>query len=223
MFSYVFMKILESRPQTYDRRMDQLSRGKVSKIKRSVINEIPESSKVLEIGCGTGQMALEFVKKGASVDGFDLNPKMVEETLKKIESEGLEERFSIKNMGVEEMDGLDSEKYDAVVSVLVFSELSDDERRYAFRQTRRVLKKGGLFVIADEVLPRQKTKRFLYHAVRLPAAMTTYLVSQSSTRPFADLPGDIVRAGFDIERAELFHGGSFSKIVARRPAIGNGS
>ena len=53
MLSYLFMKILEGRPRSYDRRMDRVSRGKVKGIKEAVAAEVPEKSHVLEIGCGT--------------------------------------------------------------------------------------------------------------------------------------------------------------------------
>ena len=43
MFSYVFMKILEGRPRSYDRRMDKASRGRVGEIKASVVKEVPQA------------------------------------------------------------------------------------------------------------------------------------------------------------------------------------
>ena len=57
MFSYVFMKILEGRPRSYDRRMDELSRGRVRAMKQAVAGEIPSGAHVLEVGCGTGELA----------------------------------------------------------------------------------------------------------------------------------------------------------------------
>ncbi|MDP7112665.1 MAG: hypothetical protein QGH45_11915 [Myxococcota bacterium] len=50
MFSYVFMKILEGRPASYDRKMDAASQGRVLEMKNAVVAEVPEGSSVLESG-----------------------------------------------------------------------------------------------------------------------------------------------------------------------------
>lgn len=78
MFSYVFMKMLEGRPRSYDRRIDRASRGRVREMKRAVVHEIRPGSLVLEIGCGTGELAVMLARSGAIVEGFDLSPSMVE-------------------------------------------------------------------------------------------------------------------------------------------------
>ena len=78
MFSYVFMKILEMSPRSYDRRIDKISRGRVRAAKEAVAALIPGGSRVLDIGCGTGELASMLVARGATVDGFDLSPSMVE-------------------------------------------------------------------------------------------------------------------------------------------------
>ena len=69
MFSYVFMKILEGRPRSYDRRMDELSRGRVRAMKQAVASEIPPGTHVLELGCGTGELAVLICARGATEIG----------------------------------------------------------------------------------------------------------------------------------------------------------
>jgi len=216
MLSYIFMKILEARPRSYDRRMDRFSRGKVARIKEAVVAEIPERAKVLEIGCGTGELAAMLIARGATVTGFDLNPEMIEVAREKIEEEGLGNRFTLGKMGVDGMDLFPSSCFDAVVSTLSFSELSNDERHFTLRHSERVLKPGGLIVIADEVVPRTLLRKLVKACVRIPMLAATYLASGASTRPIADLPVEIEDAGFEVSKEIRSQGDAFALVVGVR-------
>jgi demethylmenaquinone methyltransferase/2-methoxy-6-polyprenyl-1,4-benzoquinol methylase len=211
-FSYVFMKILEGRPRSYDRRMDKASRGRVRAIKEAVAAEIPQGTHVLEIGCGTGELAAMMVDRGASVDAFDASPAMVSFVRERIAEQGLDKRLTVRHMGVDGMDSLPASHYDAVVSTLVFSELTADERGYALKHTARVLKPGGQLVIADEVVPRSAMARILQSVVRAPMLALTYLVSRASTRPIKDLAGELAEAGFRIRKEDRSHGDAFALV-----------
>jgi demethylmenaquinone methyltransferase/2-methoxy-6-polyprenyl-1,4-benzoquinol methylase len=211
-FSYVFMKILEGRPRSYDRRMEKASRGRVRAIKEAVAEEVPRGARVLEIGCGTGELASMMVERGSTVDAFDTSPAMIEVVRERIAGKGLGDRLTVRQMGVDGMDGLPSSQYDAVVSTLVFSELTEDERRYALKHSARLLKPGGLFVIADEVVPRTAVGKILHSVVRIPMLVATYLVSRASTRPIADLSGELAEAGFRIEKETRSQGDAFALV-----------
>jgi ubiquinone/menaquinone biosynthesis C-methylase UbiE len=162
-----------------------------------------------------------LVSKGATVHGFDLSPTMIEVASERIVTEGLHDKLAVKQAGVEYMDGLPDKTYDAVVSTLVFSEFSDDERRFALRRAFRVLKPGGILVIADEVIPRAKVRKLLHALVRITLLAATYLVSRSFTRPLADLPTDVAAAGFSVEKEARSHGDAFAILVARRTRKGD--
>ena len=216
MLSYIFMKILEARPRSYDRRMDRFSRGKVTRIKEAMVAEIPERAKVLEIGCGTGELAAMLIARGATVTGFDLNPEMIEVAREKIEEEGLGNRFTLGEMGVDGMDLFPSSCFDAVVSTLSFSELSNDERRFTLRHAERVLKPGGLIVIADEVVPRTLLPKLVKACVRIPMLAATYLASGASTHPIPDLPVEIEDAGFEVSKEIRSQGDAFALVVGIR-------
>lgn len=215
MLSYLFMKILENRPSSYDRRMNKFSLGQTKSIKENVAGEIPENARVLEIGCGTGELAAMLLNQGATVTAFDANPAMVEMARKRFENLNFKNKLTIGEMGVEGMDGLPSAFYDAVVATLVFSELSEDERRFALKHSLRVLKHGGILVIADEVVPRKAVGKLLQFLTRIPMLALAYLVSRTSTRPLADLPGEMKTAGFTIQKEVRTQGDAFAEVVAR--------
>lgn len=214
MFSYVFMKMLEMRPRSYDRQMERASKGRIRAIKTAVAGEIPDKSHVLEIGCGTGELAEMMIKQGATVYGFDINSNMAAVAQKRAGSSELKGKMTVRVMGVDGMDSLPDSAFDTVVSTLVFSELADDERRFAFKHASRVLKPGGGLVIADEVVPQKSWEKGLHKLVRAPMAAVTYLVSQATTRPIADLAGEITAAGFIVQKETRSHGDSFVIVVA---------
>jgi cyclopropane fatty-acyl-phospholipid synthase-like methyltransferase len=216
MFSYVFMKILEGKPGSYDPRMDAISRGRVRAIKEAVASHVAEGSAVLEIGCGTGELASLLAARRCTVEGFDRSRAMVARARERIEHEQLGESFRVRRRGVDGMDGLPADRFDAVVSTLVFSELTDDERRFALRQAARVLIPGGRLVIAAEVVPRSVGQRALHSLSRAPALAVTYLSTGTSTRPVRDLAGDVTAAGFEAIVETRSHGDALTVLVARQ-------
>ena len=216
MFSYVFMKILEMRPRSYDRRMDMVSRGRVRAVKEAFARRISPGSHVLEIGCGTGELAGLLIERTCTVEGFDLSPSMVEAARARIEDQALEGKFTVKEMGIEGMDVMQGDSFDAVVSTLVFSELTGDERHYALEHAFRVLKTGGTILLADEVVPKTAVRRLLHAIVRIPVSAVTYLVANRSTQPLADLTGELTHAGFHVEWEERSHGGAFAMVTGRK-------
>jgi ubiquinone/menaquinone biosynthesis C-methylase UbiE len=214
-FSYIFMKILERRPQTYDRLMDKTSCGRILEFKKTIVAELHAARHVLEIGCGTGELAAMLASRNVRVDGFDINPAMIMLAKERIRAEDINGRFSVRLMGVDAMDELADQCYDAVVATLVLSELSEDERLYALRHAARVLKTKGLFVIVDELLPRSFIKKLIYSVLRLPLKIATYLVARSTTRPLRNLGAELSSVGFRIEKELRNRGDCLALVVGR--------
>jgi demethylmenaquinone methyltransferase/2-methoxy-6-polyprenyl-1,4-benzoquinol methylase len=225
MFSQVWMKLLERRPASYDRWMDRLSSGQVARVKAAICAEVwgAGAGRVLEIGCGTGELAATLASRCERVEAFDENPEMLELARRRSESEALHGRLRVWQMGVEGMDGLPGAAQDAVVATLVLSELSGDERRYTLSHAARVLRPGGLLVLADEVVPRSAGRRLVQRLARAPQAAATYLVSRAGSRPLRDPAAQVRQAGLSPQREERSQGDRFSLLVARRPLPGEGA
>lgn len=215
MSSYVYMKILESRPSRYDRGIAWLSFGQADRIKRRIVDELVEPGmRVSEVGCGTGTLAVLAARKGAHVTGFDVSAGMLAVARQKVEAEGLAEKIELAEMGVAGMERLPPDGFDLVASTLVFSELSADERRYALGHARRVLKPGGRLALADEVRPRRAWTRLLHGAIRLPVAILTFALTQTTTRAVEGLEDLVREAGFRVQTAERSRLESFLYLVA---------
>jgi demethylmenaquinone methyltransferase/2-methoxy-6-polyprenyl-1,4-benzoquinol methylase len=184
-------------------------------IKKAAVVELSSADRILEIGCGTGELTAMLAVEGALVEGFDINSKMVAVAQKKIREKNLEKTVNIHQMGVAGMDGFPDSYYDAVVSTLVFSELSDAERHFALKHSARILKPHGYILIADEVMPQIKLKKVLHVIIRIPMLLAGYLVSHTTSHPIADLAGEISAAGFKIQKEIRSQGDSFAMVVGR--------
>jgi ubiquinone/menaquinone biosynthesis C-methylase UbiE len=221
MFSYIFMKILESRPSRYDKGINILTGGHAKRIKRKIVDRwIRPGLEILDIGCGTGELLELAARAGARVSGIDISEGMLsiaQNRIKKIEALG---KNKLYHAGVIELDRLfDDKSFDVVTSTLVFSELYTAERQWAYTEIRRILHDSGLFILAGEVRPNSIVKRFLHFLVRLPLAIVTYLIAQTGTRAVPDMAGELTRAGFEVlgEQRSLLE--SFSVVWARKKLV----
>lgn len=79
MSSFVWMKVLESTPERYDRGISMLSGGRIGEIYQRIaeIAAVP-ARRVLDIGCGTGAVTLACAARGAVVTGIDINAEMLD-------------------------------------------------------------------------------------------------------------------------------------------------
>jgi len=217
MSTYVLMKILESAPERYDVGIRMLTLGQIDRAYDRITSCVRRGQLVLDIGCGTGALTLRAARRGAKVTGMDVNPQMLEIARRRLEEEGLADKVELRERGVAELPDEPDEKYDVVMSGLCFSELTEDERKYALREIRRILKPGGLLLIADETRPRGLLKGITYWLIRAPLAAVTYIVTQRTTGAVRDLPGRIAGVKLIVESCRHSRLGDFVEIVARKP------
>jgi ubiquinone/menaquinone biosynthesis C-methylase UbiE len=81
------------------------------------IHDLPKS-RVLEIGCGSGQIAVHLAKRGAAVTAVDVSSRAVEVTRKNAEHNGVADRVSVRKMDALEVNSL-SHTYDFIVGRFV--------------------------------------------------------------------------------------------------------
>lgn len=218
MVSYVFMKILESSPQRYDAGINLLSLGHINKIHQDIVeNYIAAGDEVLEIGCGTGTLAILCAEKGASVVGFDISYQMLAIARRKVSERNLTDKIQLREMAATEMDNSFGDgTFDKIVSTLVFSEFYPDEQKYVLREAYRILRPGGLLIIADEVRSNSPWRRILHLSVRLPLMVITYILTQASTRALKGIEDALTDTGFEIIYQKRSLLDSFGLYVARK-------
>ena len=218
MSTYVLMRILESAPRRYDLGMWLLTFGSLERAYDRLASRIHDGQRVLDIGCGTGALTLRAAGRAAHVSAIDVNAQMLEIAGQRARAAGLAEKIDFREMGIAELGGEASASYDVVMSGLCFSELSEDEIHFALNQIRRVLKPGGLLLIADEVKPPDGLRRMLHALGRAPLVALAYVVTQQTTHAVENLPEKVTDAGFSIESLRSNTLGSFVELVGGAPA-----
>jgi len=107
MFSYVFMKMLENRPERYDTGINILSLGHAKKIRRQIVQlHVKPRMKILDIGCGTGSLIIAAAKAGAITTGVDISTGMLAVARKRIAHSGMQDRITLLNAGAVEIHTL---------------------------------------------------------------------------------------------------------------------
>ena len=212
--SYVYMKVLESAPARYDRGMQLLTLGRVQQVYEAIAARVPAGAEVLDLGCGTGALAVQLARQGARVTAIDISAGMLEQAAERVQEEGLAERVALRQLGVAELEGLADGRFGVVASVLVFSELSSDEIDYALAEARRLLRPGGRLLVADEIVPESAVGRLLSSVLRLPFVVLAYVLAQTTTHRVRDLEGRVSAAGFRVVEVVGYLAGTLRLVVA---------
>lgn len=114
---------------------------------------------LLEVGCGSGALSIRaaLTWPDAQVTGIDYwgaaygyGQAMCE---KNAASEGVAARCRFQHGDANKLDFPD-ESFDAVVSNYVYHNVMGSDKRALLRETLRVLKKGGVFALNDDMKPR---------------------------------------------------------------------
>lgn len=131
----------------------------------------PRSNRILELGCGTGELSLKILKSfpSAQLTVMDYSPRMLQYAKTKIEAAGYAERWT----GIEadfgdwanNPDNLKiNSSFDACVSSLAIHHLTDEMKMKLFQQICRSLTNKGWFWNADPVLPESPALAEIYQA-----------------------------------------------------------
>lgn len=217
MTTFVLMRLLESAPRRYDLGIRLLSLGRIGRMHGRMAEQVGAGELVLDIGCGTGSLALRLAERAARVTGIDISPQMLDMAREKVEAAGLQDQVELRQMSAIDLDETFPDgSFDVIVSSLLFSELSEDEQAFVLRECRRLLRDGGRLLVADEVVPRAWPLRMLSQVLRLPLVVLTYILTQTTTRAVVGLEEKITGAGFAMRRVETSFLGGLKLVAAAK-------
>lgn len=97
----------------------------------------PHELKILDIGCGSGKISKELLKKGYQVIGLDFS----EEAIKKARAQGIQARKANLDEGIPEADGTFNVVWAGDIVEHVFDPIG------LLKESARVLTRGGIMLI----------------------------------------------------------------------------
>lgn len=150
--------------------------------------------RVLDLGCGTGTLAIKVKRRapGADVVGLDADPSMLAQARRKAEEAGVE---------LELTEGFSTElpyedaSFDRVLSTLFFHHLDPEPKRRTAREIARVLRPGGELHVADWGKPSDPAMAIAFLGIRLLDGF-----ENTADNVHGELPRIFEEAG--LERAE---------------------
>jgi ubiquinone/menaquinone biosynthesis C-methylase UbiE len=219
MSTLLLMKLFEAAPHRYDKGIRLLTGGELDDMYERLTAHIEEGDRVLDIGCGTGALTLRAVRRGAKIKAIDVNPGMLDMARSKAEDSRLNQNIEFVEMGAAELGNEPDKTYDAVMSGLCLSELTGDELDFTVKEVRRILKPGGLFLVADEVRPRSFLRKLWQGFFRSLFKFFVFLFSGTTTSALKNFPHKLEEAGFEIVFHERNKRQNLLSLAAKRARI----
>jgi ubiquinone/menaquinone biosynthesis C-methylase UbiE len=172
----------------YDPCVSLLMFGRRNRLRRMTVAlaHIQPGATVLEVGCGTGDVALAakaLAGPGGAVTGIDAASEMIAVAQAKAARQGVVVDFQV---GLIEALAFPDATFDVVLSSLMMHHLPDDLKRQGLAEIARVLKPGGRLLIVDAKRP----------AGWLGRGLATLLLHGALKTGIQDLPPLLQAAGF---------------------------
>lgn len=170
--------------------------------------------RVLDLGCGTGTLTRAIAdrlqeQKGGVAIGIDAAAKMIDVAQKKRAMATC--RFEV---AAAETLPFEDASFDAVVSSLFFHHVPLDLKEKSIREAHRVLKPGGVLVVADMHTPSSVFGSLVSHIARW-----LLIQPEIGENIRGVLPGLFEKAGFDPPRLNATHFGYIAVFSTRKPAL----
>ncbi len=220
MLMYGWMKFVEMAPERYDWAVRLMTAGRLDRIKDQIGILVHRGDRVLDIGCGTGTLAVRLLRRGAWVTGLDMSEHMLGVARMNADKEQLGSRLSLVKDSVTQLrKHARPESFDCIVCTLVLGEFSAEYVRYIFDECFALLRPGGRLLIGDEVWPDQLLARALYRFLLVLAWVPQFLLLRRVNYPVANLKQLICDAGFTVNRTTSYLMTSLTLLEATKPSL----
>lgn len=220
MLMYGWMKFVEIAPERYDWAVKLMTGGRLDKIKDQIAEKVDPGERILDIGCGTGTLAVRCLKKGAFVTGLDSSAFMLQQAEKNAAAAGVNDRLTLIQDSVTQLaKHFPSESFDIVTSTMALGEFPREYLDYILRDCKRILRPGGRLIIADEVWPEDPIPRLLYQAGMVFLWIPQFVLLRRALFPISDLRGIISAGGFEVQQVVKSAATSFQLVFAENTDV----
>jgi ubiquinone/menaquinone biosynthesis C-methylase UbiE len=210
--SMIIADRLESLTKYYDRWMRLLTFGQDRRVRDVVLSCIEPGDRVLDVGCGTGTLAVKAAQKRAHVVGIDQSPAMLKLAREKAQANGVEVDFRRAQVQSLELN----EKFDVVTATFTLSEISPDEAEMVVADLAEHLKLGGKMIVADEARPTKTLQRIFSGFQRAIVALLTFIAIEERPTRLHNLRALLEAVGLAVTDEQLFQNGALRLVVAER-------
>lgn len=162
----------------------------------AIVATLPHS-RVLEVGCGTGELlaAVAAETPGCSVTGIDPDHGALRIAQRKLDERRLAARLV---PGRAEELPFEDGSFDLVVSSLMLHHLDSRKKVQALREWHRVLAPGGALLLFDFGVPRTRWLRLLLWPLRF------HVFEEQADNFRGRVPGMLVEAGLAFEEVAVY-------------------
>ena len=116
-----------------------------------IVSAVPQGSRVLDIGCGTGLLLGLLIDLGrtSSAVGFDVNPKVIQSAQQMAEVNGFGTSVLFTNQSIDCVWPTTGGLFDVVTMIDVMHHLPPALQRGVFTRAAAVLRPGGMMIYKD--------------------------------------------------------------------------
>jgi len=108
--------------------------------------DVPRSGRVLELGCGAGDLALWLADRGFEIFGVDISPTAINWACEKFAERRLSGNFRVAS--ALDLSEFNDDFFDIVLDGRCFHCIIGDDRKSFLSNSHRVLRPDGIFHIA---------------------------------------------------------------------------
>ncbi len=199
----------------YDRWIEVVTLGRAGRLRNAVLAEIGPGERLLDIGCGTGSLAVAAARSGVEVVAVDRSASMLAVARDKAAAAGVSVDF---REGDAAFPPLGTERFDVATATFVLGELSRDLAALAVRRMAEALRPGGRVVLADEVPPAALVPRVLVGIARAVQWAVSFLALQELAPSRHHAWTELLAGAGLVLVPEASRGlGGLEVLVARRP------
>jgi len=186
----------------YDYLMALMERVVVRKWRRLLWSRV-ETSRVLEIGVGTGNN-IPYYSADTEITAVDFSEEMLNRARDKASRHKV--KVNLQQMDAQNLEFPDN-TFDTVAATMVFCSIPDTVR--GIREVERVLKPGGKVVLLEQDFSANRFSRLL-------AKLVNPLVMQMGSDFRRRTIDDVAKSGLKVERITNLWAGLFKLIEARK-------